>query len=459
MNVIKANEVNVLSLGRQGEDLRTKIEFDYSDLIKEFPGGAAVLRVRLPVTDANYNEASVEYDFDNNKLFWTVTAHDTAYEGTGACQLIYTWEGMAKSKIWKTNIGGNIVNEEETPPAWTDWMDELTKLGALAIANAERAYHYAQDAEGSAEDASGYAEDAGKSATDAAASANFVKKAELSIIQKHAEVVTMHREVQSNKDATDANREQATAAAESASESAEVAVDAMERSSAIATSVGQLGFVTEQNAQKAQQYANSAESAKNTAVQAAQTVGQIQAQINQTADAVNANKIAVEGFKNEAEGFATQAGQYAGQADEVRRKYETMNVVAQTRDAGSPPDVTYIPETNTTIYGIPKGDKGDPGDPSVTKETIHNALGYDPADEAEVSQIKGDMSDLPTFETGEEWANKEELSTELLLQALGEIDRMFSTGLPQESTMGRAIMELTKGNGLLNDLYIGMEVS
>lgn len=66
---------------------------------------------------------------------------------------------------------------------------------------------------------------------------------------------------------------------------------------------------------------------------------------------------------------------------------------------------------------------------------------------------------LPTSETGSEWANKEELNTELVGQFVGEVDRMFSTGLPQESTMGRVITQLALGNGLLNDLYLGMEVS
>ena len=51
------------------------------------------------------------------------------------------------------------------------------------------------------------------------------------------------------------------------------------------------------------------------------------------------------------------------------------------------------------------------------------------------------------------------MHTELVDQFVGEVDRMFSTGLPQESTMGRVITQLALGNGLLNDLYIGMEES
>lgn len=201
MNVIKANEVNVLNLGRQGEHLRTAIEFDYSDLAKEFPGGAAVLRVRMPDAEETYIEANVEYDFDKNSFVWTVTEHDTAYEGIGSCQMIYSWEGRAKSKVWKTYTGENVMHSEIAPPEWEDLIDMLSDLAAETVANADRAYHSAQDAENSAEEAAGYAEDAENQAKEAASSANFVKKAELSIIQKHAEVVTMHREVQSNKDA------------------------------------------------------------------------------------------------------------------------------------------------------------------------------------------------------------------------------------------------------------------
>lgn len=76
-----------------------------------------------------------------------------------------------------------------------------------------------------------------------------------------------------------------------------------------------------------------------------------------------------------------------------------------------------------------------------------------------INTINQAISTLPTSETGSEWANKEELNTELVGQFVREIDRMFSTGLPQESTMGRVITQLALGNGLLNDLYLGMEVS
>ena len=78
---------------------------------------------------------------------------------------------------------------------------------------------------------------------------------------------------------------------------------------------------------------------------------------------------------------------------------------------------------------------------------------------SQLSTINQAIVTLPTSETGSEWANKEELNTELVGQFVGEVDRMFSTGLPQESTMGRVITQLALGNGLLNDLYLGMEVS
>lgn len=77
----------------------------------------------------------------------------------------------------------------------------------------------------------------------------------------------------------------------------------------------------------------------------------------------------------------------------------------------------------------------------------------------ELSSINQAIGTLPTSETGAEWANKEELNTELVDQFVSEVDRMFSIGLPQESTMGRVITQLALGNGLLNDLYLGMEVS
>lgn len=112
----------------------------------------------------------------------------------------------------------------------------------------------------------------------------------------------------------------------------------------------------------------------------------MQGQIGQTAQQINDDKLTVEGYKNQAEGFANDASQSAGQAEEIRQKYETMSVYAQTGEAGSEAQVHYFSDDNRMLFQIPKGDKGDPGDPSVTPENIKNALGYVPADVSDVTE-------------------------------------------------------------------------
>lgn len=147
MEPILANAVNVLNLGRQGEHLRTPIIFDYSDLATEFPGGAAILIHRMPDATDGHAVAGIEYDFDLDHLIWTVSENELAKEGQGECQLIYSWEGRAKSKIWKTNVGRSLVATGSQPPSWKDYIDQMADIAAEAVANFERAYQAYKDAE------------------------------------------------------------------------------------------------------------------------------------------------------------------------------------------------------------------------------------------------------------------------------------------------------------------------
>lgn len=147
MEPILANNVNVLNLGRQGENLRTKIVFDYSDLAQEFPGGAAILIHRMPDATDGHAVAGIAYDFDLDHLIWTVSESELAKEGQGECQLIYSWEGRAKSKIWKTNVGRSLVATGSQPPNWQDYIDQMADIAAEAVANFARAYQAYKDAE------------------------------------------------------------------------------------------------------------------------------------------------------------------------------------------------------------------------------------------------------------------------------------------------------------------------
>lgn len=202
--------------------------------------------------------------------------------------------------------------------------------------------------------------------------------------------------------------------AESAAESAESYKDTAVASSEIA----------EQAKDDAISAKDDAISAKEDAVEASETA------ISAKNDAVSAKDDAVSA-KNDAVTAKNDAVSAKTAAETAQTGAETAQTAAETAQAAAEAAADSIEESAEQIELNRQG----------------------------IVSLNQAIDTLPTSETGSKWANKEELHTELVDQFVGEVDRMFSTGLPQESTMGRMITQLSLGNGLLNDLYLGMEVS
>lgn len=79
--------------------------------------------------------------------------------------------------------------------------------------------------------------------------------------------------------------------------------------------------------------------------------------------------------------YGNEATQAAIKAKEEADRLSGINAKAVTLPAGS--DATVTVEEDCLVYGIPRGDKGDPcTDATVTTESIKDALGYTPADDA-----------------------------------------------------------------------------
>lgn len=75
-----------LNLGRQGENLARKIEIDFSDWKEQFGDGTISLIAQRCVDDAPY---PVAIKVEGTKAIWPVTNADTAFVGTGKCELRY----------------------------------------------------------------------------------------------------------------------------------------------------------------------------------------------------------------------------------------------------------------------------------------------------------------------------------------------------------------------------------
>lgn len=74
------------------------------------------------------------------------------------------------------------------------------------------------------------------------------------------------------------------------------------------------------------------------------------------------------------------------------------------------------------------------------------------ATQDDLDDVKEDLNQLPTDETGREWLEEEELRTLYEGAFLDTLDRIF-TNLPQDETMGEIVHELETENSWLDQLY------
>ncbi len=112
-----------IAVGRQGENAARNIYFDLSDLINIYGEGTATLVHMRPSDQAPYVcETSVLGTF----LVWTPSSTDTAFSGSGKCELRWVvGDTLAKSIIYTTNILPSITGAGEVPSAYQSWYDSI----------------------------------------------------------------------------------------------------------------------------------------------------------------------------------------------------------------------------------------------------------------------------------------------------------------------------------------------
>ena len=176
MNIIKLDNNNTLRavvIGRRGENDVTEVDFDFSAWAEEFGSGVVSLLVKR-MTDVN--AYPVVLTIDGTQAKWLISSTDTAYEGRGSAEFVYTVdEQIAKSVVFCTNVLPDIGTPTPTPPdPYETWLETLTDLAADTQQNAE-------DAAGSASDAA-RAKDAAEAAaamlTNVSASASTLQPGE-----------------------------------------------------------------------------------------------------------------------------------------------------------------------------------------------------------------------------------------------------------------------------------------
>lgn len=139
MKVIIADGKGKLNIGRQTDNERTTVVFPLADLLEEFPGGAASLKIRRPHENEFYVSETTAMDGAN--LLWVVQDYDVAIEGDGEVQLYYTVDDVAApGRIFKTHSDRSLTDQAAALPGWSSWKDELIAAGN-AILSAILAYN------------------------------------------------------------------------------------------------------------------------------------------------------------------------------------------------------------------------------------------------------------------------------------------------------------------------------
>ena len=171
----------VLWLGYAGEEDRSTLIVDLHDILLEFPGATAVLKVRPPDEKAAYPAVTETID---DKLHWSISDSDTAKEGRGELQLslISPTGSKIKTAVAAMEISRSLPDGGKKPDRIDDWMEKAEaarKKAEEAASTADTATNKANEATSKANTAASNADTKAKLANDAATKAtDAAKKAE-----------------------------------------------------------------------------------------------------------------------------------------------------------------------------------------------------------------------------------------------------------------------------------------
>ena len=135
-----------IRIGRQGENIATRIDVDVTPWKTEYPSGTVSLFVVPPV--GNGYLAALEED--GNTIRWTIRDTDTAYDGHGKAELILTdASGTVIKSVTAYTIcakSPSAAEPADPPEAIRPWVEQILEaikrgdVSAEAIAAAVEAY-------------------------------------------------------------------------------------------------------------------------------------------------------------------------------------------------------------------------------------------------------------------------------------------------------------------------------
>lgn len=126
-----------IEIGRSGENLARRVEFDVSEWRAQYGEGTVGLLAQRSGDAAPY---PCTLHAENGKYYWYVTATDTAKGGYGSCELQYhVGETVVKSDRWTVHTAHTLGESEEIPEAQPNWVTDVMNAG-MQVQTAQAAW-------------------------------------------------------------------------------------------------------------------------------------------------------------------------------------------------------------------------------------------------------------------------------------------------------------------------------
>lgn len=326
---INQNSTPNIIIGRRSTYETQQVIFDVSWLIKTYGEGTAELLIKRPKDASAY---PVVATLDGNTLTWTVSETDTQDKGHGECEIYwYVNGGLAKSCICGITILRDIGDTTETAPdPYETWVDELARLGAETLTNAQAAEQSANNAAKSASEADNSAAAALKSEENALNSENAAKASEQAAAASEQGAEQSATEAAQSASAAESSANDAQESADNASASADRAEQAAASIDGDTERAEAAAQTAQGAASDASRLAGTASTKATEAAGSAATAEQAAATATQKATDASASATSAAGSASSASASATAAGNAQTAAETAQGKAEDAQEAAET---------------------------------------------------------------------------------------------------------------------------------
>ena len=132
MRIINAAQTGVLPLGRLGENEASKVIFDVSAFLSEYPNAAIGLYNQRAGDRRAYPVANISVS--GNTAEWLITNTELTKVGNGKCELVAIENNtIVKSEIYCTVVFDALDGSGSAPEPWDSWQDEFIELKNDAV--------------------------------------------------------------------------------------------------------------------------------------------------------------------------------------------------------------------------------------------------------------------------------------------------------------------------------------